>query len=120
MTVSALALGVALLRLAPSAVDRAREQPRTIAKQVCFRVPGRVLRASQLQETLLPLFVALTLAIALGGLLVLAYVSGWPPLGRVHRSRNARRRRLRRGPARRPHVAPVIRTRITPDTLRRE
>ena len=81
-SLSAMAIGTALLGLALTTIDHARERRHVVARQRAVGMPGRTLYAGQLLQVLIPLIVALTLATALGWLAVQAWSagSGWPPL----------------------------------------
>ena len=73
-TLAAIVLGIGLLAVLITTIDRAIERRRQVASQVALGVPIRVLRGSQLLQTLLPLWLGLVAAIGLGYLTVLAYL----------------------------------------------
>lgn len=121
-TLSAIVIGVGLLSLAMTALDRAAEQRRPTAHHIAVGVPARTLRASQLLQTLLPLGVAIVLAAALGQLMVHAFASlaHWPPLS-AQRQWAVVLSVLVIGVCAVSAVSlPTVRTHLTPDLLRRE
>ncbi len=73
-TLCGIALGVALLVLALTTADRALERRRNVARQVAIGMPARVLRAGQFLQVLVPLVVAIALALGAGAVLLRAYV----------------------------------------------
>lgn len=73
-TMSAVVIGVGLLSMLLTTIDRAIERRRQIASQLAVGVPLRVLRGSQLLQTLVPLWIALVAAIALGFLPLVAFL----------------------------------------------
>lgn len=73
-TLCGIALGVALLVLALTTADRALERRRNVARQVAIGMPARVLRAGQFLQVLVPLVVAVALALGAGAVLLRAYV----------------------------------------------
>jgi hypothetical protein len=75
LTLAGVAIGVALLILALSAVDRARERRRPVARQLMVGVPGTVLRAGQFIQVLLPAFVAVGLGMGAGAVGVRGYAN---------------------------------------------
>ncbi|MBO3100563.1 FtsX-like permease family protein [Cellulomonas fengjieae] len=74
-TISGVAIGIGLLALALTALDRAAENRRAVARQIAVGVPARTLRTGQLLQTLVPLATSLTLAVGCGLLLLLAYAN---------------------------------------------
>lgn len=74
VTLAAIVLGIGLLAVLISAVDRAIERRRELARQVAVGVPVRVLRCSQLLQTFVPLWLGLVPAVGLGYLAVLGYL----------------------------------------------
>ncbi|WP_309133621.1 FtsX-like permease family protein [Cellulomonas sp.] len=121
-TLSAIVIGAGLLSLAMVAVDRAVERRRAVARHVAVGVPPRVLRTAQLLQTLLPLVVAVTLAAALGSLMVRAYaaLSGWPPLADSTQLGLVAAATLAGAVLVSLTTVPVVRARVTADLLRRE
>ncbi|MDR2566986.1 MAG: hypothetical protein LBC97_13225 [Bifidobacteriaceae bacterium] len=121
-SLSGTAIGIALLAFALGAADRARERRRAVGRQVMLGVPGRVLRWGQLLQVLLPILVSVAAALATGLLALAAFNNlkhmaatpgaryWWLLLG------------LSGGAALLVSLStlPLIRTRITPDLLRRE
>lgn len=73
-TLAAIVLGIGLLAVLLTTIDRAIERRREIASQVALGVPLRVLRGSQLLQTLLPLSLGLVASIGLGYLTVMTYL----------------------------------------------
>ena len=73
-TLAAIVLGIGLLAVLITTIDRAIERRRQVAGQVALGVPIRVLRGSQLVQTLVPLWLGLVAAVGLGYLTVLAYL----------------------------------------------
>ncbi|HEX8498183.1 MAG TPA: FtsX-like permease family protein [Actinomycetales bacterium] len=74
VTLAVIVLGIGLLAVLITAVDRAVERRRELARQVAVGVPVRVLRVSQLLQTLVPLWLGLVPAVGLGYLAVLGYL----------------------------------------------
>ncbi|MDR3107615.1 MAG: hypothetical protein LBU05_05400, partial [Bifidobacteriaceae bacterium] len=72
----ALAMAVALLNLAITAVDRAKERRQIVARQVALGVPGRVLWHAQTLQVAVPLVSAVALGAVGGGAALLCY---WLP-----------------------------------------
>lgn len=72
-TLCGIALGVGLLVLALTAADRAAERRRTVARQVMVGVPAHVLRAGQLLQVVVPFAAALVLSVGSGLILLQAY-----------------------------------------------
>ncbi|WP_166849745.1 FtsX-like permease family protein [Isoptericola sp. BMS4] len=72
-SLAGVSLAVGLLVLALTAADRAVERRRTVARQLVVGVPGRVLRAGQLVQVLVPTVAAAVLGVGSGCLLVVAY-----------------------------------------------
>lgn len=121
-TLSAIVIGVGLLSLAMTALDRAAEQRRPTAHHIALGVPARTLQASQLLQTLLPLSVAIALAAGLSQLMVHAFASlaHWPPLS-AERQWTVVLAVLVLGACAVSAVSlPLVRTRLTPELLRRE
>jgi hypothetical protein len=73
-TLAVIVLGIGLLAVLITTIDRAIERRRQVAGQVALGVPIRVLRGSQLVQTLVPLWLGLVAAVGLGYLTVLAYL----------------------------------------------
>lgn len=73
-TLAVVVLGIGLLAVLITTIDRAIERRRQVASQVALGVPIRVLRGSQLLQTLLPLWLGLVAAIGLGYLTGAAYL----------------------------------------------
>jgi hypothetical protein len=73
-TLAVIVLGIGLLAVLLTTIDRAIERRRQVAGQVALGVPIRVLRGSQLLQTLVPLWLGLVVAVGLGYLTVLAYL----------------------------------------------
>jgi len=73
-TLAVIVLGIGLLAVLITTIDRAIERRRQVASQVALGVPLRILRGSQLLQTLIPLWIGLVAAIGLGYLTVLAYL----------------------------------------------
>jgi hypothetical protein len=73
-TLAVIVLGIGLLAVLITTIDRAIERRRQVTSQVALGVPIRVLRGSQLLQTLLPLWLGLIAAIGLGYLTVAAYL----------------------------------------------
>lgn len=76
------AIGTGLVALALTAVDRALERRRSVARQVAIGMPAHTFRASQLLQLLVPLLVSFALAFGCGLLLLRGYVAltGMPDL----------------------------------------
>lgn len=139
-TLCGIALGVGLLLLTLTAADRATEKRRTIARQIMIGVPARILRTSQLLQVITPLLAALATSIGSGLVLLHAYAQmaqittnggrtaatgiraiiqlhllvatgSWTALGIVI---------LAGGLLVASSTLPLIRTRLSPDLLRRE
>ncbi|QAY70496.1 FtsX-like permease family protein [Xylanimonas protaetiae] len=121
-TLCGIAVAVALVVLALGAADRANERRRSVARQVMAGVPGRVLRRSQLLQVLLPVVVAVGLALAAGAVGVRGYANlaesgtlldgrGWAALVATAATG---------GLLAALSTVPLARTRITPELLRRE
>lgn len=72
---AAIVLTIGLAAVLLTAIDRAVERRRAIATQVSLGIPLSVLRGSQLAQILLPLWLGLIGAIALGSLTGAAYLS---------------------------------------------
>jgi hypothetical protein len=116
------ALGVGLLVLALGAGDRARERRRSVARQIMVGVPAKVLRVSQFAQTLLPALAAVVLALGAGVLGSRAYATtsqdmaaldgkAWAVIVGVSVAGTLLAALT---------AVPLIRTRLTPDLLRRE
>ena len=73
-TLAVIVLGIGLLAVLITTIDRAIERRRQVTSLVALGVPIRVLRGSQLLQTLLPLWLGLMAAIGLGYLTVAAYL----------------------------------------------
>lgn len=139
-TLCGIALGVGLLLLALTAADRATERRRTIARQIMIGIPARILRTGQLLQVITPLLAAMILSIGSGLVLLQAYsemaqittvdagtgstglsailqlhrlvaTGSWTALGVII---------LTGGLLVVSSTLPLIRTRLTPDLLRRE
>ncbi len=72
-TLVGIVLVVLTLTLAVATIDRVLERRRAVVRQLALGVPGRVLRASQLAQTLLPLLAVLILGGGSADLLRRAY-----------------------------------------------
>ncbi|MDR2252288.1 MAG: hypothetical protein LBD97_00250 [Bifidobacteriaceae bacterium] len=118
----ASAVGVALLLMTLGGIDRARERRRAVSRQVMVGVNGGVLRVSQLCQSLIPAVAAVLLGMGVGLLGAAGYVHlggvsdgevihGWPTVAALAA--------LGCGLAA-VSALPLIRTRLTPDVLRRE
>ncbi len=77
LTIAGIAVGVGLLGLALGTIDRAIERRRSVARQIAIGVPGRVLRAAQAWQTALPLAATVLVATGLGAI----QVAVWRELG---------------------------------------
>lgn len=122
LTLAAIIVGLGLVGVALSAMDRARERQRDIARLVAVGVPARTLRAGQLWQTLLPLGIAVGAASACGALLVdaLAAINGQHDL-MVAASMPALLMSLLCGVVLVSLVTlPMTRARLTPEMLREE
>jgi hypothetical protein len=75
LTLCGVVVGVGLLVLALTAADRASERRRPVARLVAAGVPPRVLRLGQLVQTLLPTVVAAALALGSGVVALRGYAS---------------------------------------------
>ncbi|QAY64630.1 FtsX-like permease family protein [Xylanimonas allomyrinae] len=117
-----VAITVALIVLALGAADRATERRRSVARQVMVGVPPRVLQRSQLLQTLVPVAVAVLLALGAGIVGVSGYTNmaeqastldsgAW--LGLVLIAGVG-------GLLAAASTVPLVRTRLTPELLRRE
>lgn len=73
-TLAVVVLGIGLLAVALTTIDRATERRRHIAAQVALGVPVRVLRGSQLLQTLIPVWLGVVAAVGFAALAVAAYV----------------------------------------------
>jgi len=73
-TLAVIVLGIGLLAVLITTIDRAIERRRQVAGQVALGVPIRILRGSQLLQTLLPLWLGLVPAIGFGYVAVAAYL----------------------------------------------
>lgn len=121
-TLCAMVIGLGLLSLAMTTVDRAVDRRPSVARHIAIGVPPRVLRGAQLLQTLLPLAIAITLATGLGALMVRAWaaLAGWPPLADGVQLGLVATASLIGAVLVSLTTLPLIRTRITPDLLRRE
>ncbi|ACQ82400.1 protein of unknown function DUF214 [Beutenbergia cavernae DSM 12333] len=121
-TLSSMAIGTALLGLALTAFDHARERRRTVARQVAAGVPPRTLYAGQVLQVFTPLLAAVALSTALGWLLVRAWsaASGWPALTDGSTLALAATVTIVGGALVALLTIPAVRTRLTPELLRRE
>lgn len=117
-----VAIAVALVVLALGAADHANERRRAVARQITLGMPAGILRRSQLLQTLLPVLVACTLALMAGLIGVHAYTNmadggtlitprGWATLAAIAAAG---------GLVVAVSTVPLIRTRLTPELLRRE
>lgn len=121
-TMSAIVIGIGLLSTLLTTVDRAIERRRQIAAQVAVGVPLRVLRGSQLLQTLVPLWMAIVAAIAFGFLPLVASLrvvttAGAAPLATVASMTVGG---LTAAAVVAGATLPGIGGRLTPDLLRRE
>ncbi|TQL01109.1 FtsX-like permease family protein [Cellulomonas sp. SLBN-39] len=121
-TLSAIVVGVGLLSLAVTALDRAAEGRRSIARHLAVGVPARVLRTSQVLQTFLPLAVAITLATALGALMARAFaaLAQWPALSDGVQVVLVALASMIGGALVSLTTVPLVRTRLSPELLRRE
>ncbi|WP_149205352.1 ABC transporter permease [Actinotalea subterranea] len=121
-TLCAVVIGLGMLSLAMTTVDRAVDRRRSVARQIAIGIPPRVLRGAQLLETLVPLGIAVTLATGLGALMVRAWaaLAEWPPLADGVQLGLVASASLIGAVLVSLSTLPLIRTRITPDLLRRE
>ncbi|MFE7406872.1 FtsX-like permease family protein [Isoptericola sp. NPDC057559] len=117
-----LAVGVGLLVLALTATDRAVERRRAVARQVMVGVPGGVLRSGQLVQVLVPVAVSAALGAGCGLVLAGAYarLAGLDDLLGPGRWGIAVALVVGGGVLVAVATVPLIRTRITPELLRRE
>ncbi|MEL7976962.1 FtsX-like permease family protein [Isoptericola sp. F-RaC21] len=122
LTLAGLALGVGLLVLALTATDRAVERRRAVARQVMVGVPGGVLRAGQLVQVLVPVTISAALGAGCGLVLARAYarMGGIDDLLGPGRWGLAVALVVGGGVLVALATVPLIRTRITPELLRRE
>lgn len=122
LSLSAMALGTALLGLALVTVDNARERRRTVARQLSTGVPRRLLYTGQLVQVLLPLVAAIALASPLGWLAVQAWaaVAGWPPLADGRTTALVVATIAAGGALAAVSTIPAVRVRLGPTLLRRE
>lgn len=74
LTLAVVILGIGLLAVLITTIDRAIERRRQVAGQVALGVPIRVLRGSQILQTVFPLWIGVVPAIGLGYLTVIAYL----------------------------------------------
>lgn len=118
----ALCITVGLLSLAMTAADRALEHRHTVARLVAVGTPPRTPRAAQLQQTLTPLVAATLLAGALGALLARAFaaIAGWPALTGTTQLALVLTATVIGAALVATTTLPLLRTRLTPDLLRRE
>lgn len=123
-TLAVIVLGIGLLAVLITTIDRAIERRRQVSGQVALGVPIRILRGSQLLQTLIPLWIGLVAAIGLGYLTVLAYLeigAADTPIAAPTQTIGAMALAALVGAA---VVAgatlPGIGARLTPDLLRRE
>jgi putative ABC transport system permease protein len=121
-TLSALAIGVSLLGLALNAADRAFEHRRAVARHIVIGMPAHALRIAQLLQVLAPLVIAIALATALGALLARAIVvlGGLSTVARGVQLGLVATATLIAAIVTAAATVPIIRTRLTPDLLRRE
>lgn len=121
-TLSAIVIGVGLLSLGMTAVDRAVERRKSVARHIAIGMPARTLRRAQLLQTLLPLAVAVLLATGLGALMVRAFaaLAQWPPLADGAQLGLVATASLAGALLVSLATLPVVRTRISADLLRRE
>jgi len=122
LALTGLAVGVGLLVLALTATDRAVERRRAVARQVMVGVPGRVLRSGQLVQVLVPVAVSAALGASCGLVLARAYarMGALDDLLGPGRWGIAVALVLAGGVLVAVATVPLIRTRITPELLRRE
>lgn len=117
-----VAIAVALIVLSLGAIDRAMERRRSVARQIMVGVPPRVLQRSQLLQTLVPVTVAVLLALSAGTVGSRAYTnlaanrsaldgSAWLALLIIAGVG---------GLLAAVSTVPLARTRLTPELLRRE
>lgn len=117
-----VAITVALIVLSLGAADRAIERRRSVARQVMVGVPPRVLQRSQLVQTLIPVAIAVLLALGAGVVGVRAYTNvteqgstldsgAWLALILIAGVG---------GLLAAVSTVPLVRTRLTPELLRRE
>lgn len=122
LALAGLAIGVGLLVLALTATDRAVERRRAVARQVMIGVPGRVLRSGQLVQVLVPVAVSAALGAGCGLVLARAYARMAEVDGLLGPGRWGLAVALVvvGGALVALATVPLIRTRLTPDLLRRE
>lgn len=125
LSLAGIALGIGLLIVALTATDRAVERRRSVARQVMVGFPGRVLRGGQFLQVLVPASVAVLLGAGAGAVLARGYIN-------VNDTLSLRASAL--AGQWEAFVAvvgvgvlvvalatvPLVRTRLTPDLLRRE
>jgi hypothetical protein len=118
----AVALGVALVILVLTAADRALERRRAVGRQIMIGIPGGVLRRSQLVQVLVPVVVAAGLGLGTGVVLVRGYAGLVEETWLIDADRmGALAALLGTGCALVAlSTVPLIRTRLTPELLRRE
>ncbi len=121
-TLSALAVGIGLLSLAMTAADRAIERRRAVGRLIALGFPTRTLRTAQLLQVLAPLAIATGLAATLGALMARAFaaLAGWPDLTNGIQLGLVTTATLIGAMLTAAVTVPMIRTRLTPDLLRRE
>ncbi|WP_328804242.1 FtsX-like permease family protein [Occultella kanbiaonis] len=121
-TLSAMAIGTALLGLALTTIDHARERRQVVARQLAVGMPARTLYSGLLLQALIPLVAALALATGLGWLAVQAWAaaSGWPPLANAQTVGLVGTTTALGGLLVALATVPAARTRLTATLLRRE
>ena len=121
-TLAVVVLGIGLLAVLITTIDRAIERRRQVTSQVALGVPMGVLRGSQLLQTLLPLWMGLIAAIALGYLTVAAYLrmAGTPVAAPTATIGAMAVAALFGAAVVAAATLPGIGLRLTPDLLRRE
>jgi|GEM_PF-2911676 len=124
---AAIALGVGLISMALTAADRALERRRSVARQVMVGVPAQVLQTSQAAQVLIPLAATVVLAVGSAFMLLrsLYIVQGARPEVATTLLRNNSWGMLAVIIGIGALLAvlstvPRIRTRLTPELLRRE
>ena len=121
-TLSALAVGIGLLSLAMTAADRAIERRRAVGRLIALGFPTRTLRTARTAPVLAPLAIATGLAATLGALMARAFaaLAGWPDLTNGIQLGLVTTATLIGAMLTAAVTVPMIRTRLTPDLLRRE
>ena len=125
LALTVIVLGIGLLAVLITTIDRAIERRRQIAGQVALGIPIRILRGGQLLQTLLPLWIGLVPAIGLGYLAVSAYlkmsamnaIAATAPTGTIQAITVAV---IAGAAVVAASTLPGIGRRLTPDLLRRE